>query len=891
MKNISFDNPYLLLLIIPLALAVIIPYLLSVSKDNSTAGWKISLGLHLAVSMLVTLALAGLASITVLTKTTVYVLADVSYSSSRSLDEIDGYIEDIKENLPVNSTLGVVCFGKDSVVLTPAGRALKSVSEATVDGSATDIVSALNYTETLFKGDSLKRIVLITDGNHTESESTSGLASVVERLVDSGIKLDTIFINNTLKDGECEVQISDVDHVGSTYLGRESSATVLVQSSERTNALVKLYARVGNSTEKNLVAETAVTVDEGFTAVTLPLSTDVSATVKYEVALEADSDISPHNNTYTFTQTVADKTRVLLVTGKSADVSLITDAYGDTAQIDAYTVGASAYVPFMIEQLATYDEIVLSNVDVRKIHNVGAFINSLDVVVTQYGKSLVTLGNLYIQDEPEDPVFTRLQELLPVEYGTSAREGKAYVLILDISDSMELASKLFDACEAVTKLLSLMEDEDSVALITFYGAVETKYDGLVSEKRQEIVDYVTALTKTPSASTGHGSDIGQSLEDAFDAVELLERTDNQVVVISDGRSFDSKVDSVEMAESLYASGISVSTVTVYTNSDENEGRSLMNSIASAGGGSCVEIHAGTGQVGNVVFGEFANVITESVITDLSPVHIARVKDPVNAGIRNLPSVDGFIRSLAKYDATVPLTVKHTRPGGLDKTLPLYAYRTYGNGRVASLTTSLTGEWSALWSVEQKSSLLSNVLSTNSPEENVDYPFTVTVEHSRLETYLEVKPSVIYANAKTTVKITSPNGRTVTRDMTFDSQKYFHTLQSAEVGAYRLLIEYELSDGTTYTATVNFDVSYLSEYDAFAVFDKANVYEFMRNLGTITEGEIPSLENDESEISTYKVSYGIPLLIAAMVLFILDILLRTLKLRKDKKAKRKKGEIV
>ena len=122
MKNISFDNPYLLLLIIPIALLFLISFFVIRNKDNRSLGWTVSLVLHIVIGTLGTLAIAGLSQTRVLTKTTVYVLADVSYSSERSYEEIDGYINEINGALPENSELGVVCFGRDCVISTSAGK-------------------------------------------------------------------------------------------------------------------------------------------------------------------------------------------------------------------------------------------------------------------------------------------------------------------------------------------------------------------------------------------------------------------------------------------------------------------------------------------------------------------------------------------------------------------------------------------------------------------------------------------------------------------------------------------------------------------------------------------------------------------------------------------------
>ena len=59
MKNISFDNPYLLLIAIPLLAILLIPYFISVNKDNRNKGWIASLVIHTAIVVCVSLAAAG----------------------------------------------------------------------------------------------------------------------------------------------------------------------------------------------------------------------------------------------------------------------------------------------------------------------------------------------------------------------------------------------------------------------------------------------------------------------------------------------------------------------------------------------------------------------------------------------------------------------------------------------------------------------------------------------------------------------------------------------------------------------------------------------------------------------------------------------------------------
>ena len=185
MKSISFDNPYWLFIAIPLIAAVLIPFFISVSKDNRTKGWITSLIIHIVIIVSIALSAAGLVHTTVMTRTKVYVVADVSYSSERNLDKIDEYIKQIEDNLPSKSMMGDICFGKDVQILTSAGKEVRSVKEATVDDSGTDIAKALDYTANLFGAGEIKRIVLITDGFSTTKDGDT--AAAVERTVAKGI--------------------------------------------------------------------------------------------------------------------------------------------------------------------------------------------------------------------------------------------------------------------------------------------------------------------------------------------------------------------------------------------------------------------------------------------------------------------------------------------------------------------------------------------------------------------------------------------------------------------------------------------------------------------------------------------------------------------------------
>ena len=171
MININFDKPLLLLLLIPLLLIVILSYIFTFNKDNRGIRNIISFAIHITLCILITLTITKTTLELIVTKTEVYVLADLSYSSRNSKDLIDEYIENIEDNLPRNSKMGVICFGKDYELLVPLGEKLKSVNEANINNTQTNITAALEYANTLFSEDVIKRIIIISDGKETNQNN------------------------------------------------------------------------------------------------------------------------------------------------------------------------------------------------------------------------------------------------------------------------------------------------------------------------------------------------------------------------------------------------------------------------------------------------------------------------------------------------------------------------------------------------------------------------------------------------------------------------------------------------------------------------------------------------------------------------------------------------
>ena len=856
MKSINFDNPLLLLVFIPMVLLTVVPYVIAIRRGTRAKAPKISLALHLVISAIITLALAGLSTTTVITETNVYVLADVSYSSMGSLDRIDGYIEEIEDNLPKNSKLGVICFAKDQVIHTELGGDVTSVKNASVDASATDIASALDYAGALFGDDVIKRIVLITDGKVTDNDGTARLINSIESLYSQGVTIDAIYLDNNLGDDAKEVQVSGVEFTEKTYLSRESTSNVLLQSSFDTQVIVELY--------KNdvLHSQKAISVNKGYNIVNFPLYTAEEGVYDYTVKIKSDEDESLLNNEYSFAQEISGKVKVLLISSMTSDEDKVKEMYGEGAEIVSYINNPN--IPTTVEELCQYDEIILSSVDIRNLNNVTSFLDSLQKAVFNFGKSLLTAGDLSLQNKTSDDLVT-LEDMLPISYGNNDNDPKLYTIIIDSSRSMQMASRLIMTKATAIKLLDLISPNDHIAIISFSGDVVVKQAPIPATNKGALIDMINGIE--PS----QGTFIGKSLSVAHELMKDLPYSNKQVMLISDGMSYSLELDNpTKIAGNMLRDGIRVSTV----NPRSAEGAQTLQAIAANGGGKCYEIEDEE-RIDEFVNDQIADDITQTVIETFSSVKIDKPNHSTVAGLPSMPSVLGYVYSKSKPTSTTVLSVKYPDK---DVYSPLYSTWEYGEGSVSCFTSALSGAWASPWEGNEYAiSFLDGVTSFIAPDERIDTPYNLDVKYDGIFASIELIPATLNPNATVTITVTRPDGSTEIKKLTFDSSKYFTDFTTDAIGKYTVDITYDTGK-TSYTSTTVVNVPYSPEYDRFALFDASSLFSAIRDRGTVVEEDVPKIVNDESRLATYTVSFALPFMIASIVLYIIDIIIRKLKWR-------------
>ncbi len=927
MNSINFDNPWLLLIAIPLLLLIAIPFFITIRKDNRNVHNVLSSVLHVFIAVLIAFSAAGTYVKSLIKETNVYVVADLSYSSQDKVEEIDGYISHLYKNLPDHTEMGVVCFGatNSQVVHTPLGDKPKSVRSAVdqVDNSATDIVDALQRTSDIFKNGVVKRIVLITDAKQTSAADSNALKRKVDELYTNGVYVDAIYLDSNLSADAKEVQLSSVEAADKVYIGKSATATVTAQSTQNVKGALKVTC---NGEEYTTLSN--LELDQGYSSHSFKLKTDEEGTFTYTVSLEVyktagvANDENLMNNLCSFTQTVTQKANILFITdtevnfGDDDKLALMTGITVDEAKAAAnawnnpvdsaekpaieyeeifhgeeYTVSVKDWkdsdMPCTVTELCQYDEIVLSNFKFEEMTNAQAFAVNAETVVANLGKSLLGVGDLGFEETAKGWVKD-FAKIFPVEYVDPADdETKNIAIVLDVSASMGLSGKFALAKSAAKRLIDLLDTSDTATLIVFADS-PTRYTGTAEELKSTIegLELVNGTTKLREGM----DELRKLLSGVNGRPDVYLITDGGTAGQTPSKDFYEKIDIVNNPDGVMGIWQSASyilseygaTTTVLAISPENSSiaKYLQQTAETYGGGKYYKV-------------ENANQLTDDIFispgtggdNSRSSVSKEVIYDDVLTGLESVsfPYIEGFTRSKIESTSTTVLTTKYKLSNAAAISVPLYAYRTQVKGRVASFTATFSGTSLDRWAQESLDvQFFNNVFVANTPVERLDIPFSTKIVRDPGSAEIQIAPAQLKAGASVDVTVISPEGeRTEMQGITFSASRYVCTVALPTVGSYAVEIVYRYN-GQSYATKTAIHVSYLSEYDSFTLFEPSPLYKMLSDKGTVfeiqTEDDWKSLKitNDENEIGVRIVYLTIPLLIVAVVLFVADIVVRKIK---------------
>ena len=229
--RITFSNPWLLLLLVPLAALTLIPHFRVAKKFRRSRNRVISLALHSIALILCVLLLAGMTFRYEVPnrENQLILLVDVSDSGAEVEEARNEFIQTVLNACDESCEVGIVTFGYGTVYAAPLSADAREVYRQYLeadkpDTGATDIATALEFAAAQITKPATARILLLSDGVETDGRALA----TVKTLTSGGIGVDAVDMTAPTHE---EIQILGVEMPEDKVLvGKAVTLKVTVQN-------------------------------------------------------------------------------------------------------------------------------------------------------------------------------------------------------------------------------------------------------------------------------------------------------------------------------------------------------------------------------------------------------------------------------------------------------------------------------------------------------------------------------------------------------------------------------------------------------------------------------------------------------------------------------------
>jgi Mg-chelatase subunit ChlD len=908
--RINFENPWLLLLLIPAIALPLISYFRLGKRYRFTRNRITSIALHITVMILSISVLAGLTFSYFLPNkdNEVILLVDASYSNSENEDErndVDDFIKAVINSANSKFKLGVVTFGYDQVYAAELTNETSTLyaqylqaPKPNVD-TATDIAAALTYASELFTKPETARIVLLSDALETDGAAKNVIKSIALK----GIKIDTVYF--TPGDIGREVQVMDaVCSENRVLVGQEFTMELSIQSSYEGMAKI-------TPTDSGL-AGTPIEIElkAGINKVVIPCKFTLPGMHELSFAIEADDDQISLNNvyqTYFYIEVFDD---ILIIEGVDEESKALTEMLREELNVTVIKAYETDKLPKTLKELREFDEVILMNVSNGDLPS--TFVNILYSYVHDVGGGLFTVAghkegmnptekdavNAYTRDDMYDTLY---QQMLPVEI-IEYTPPVAVMILVDVSKSMYTpgaqsyeGSNLQAALQGARGLLNekILSERDYVGIMTLAQDYSEEIEITPRTQTPKIKAAIDAIEDSiikGNFDQGNQTIFSTALERAGKALSAISDVEKRhIIIVTDGQPTDKVEDYSPWIKENAAMGITMSIVGIKCTS---ETQSRMEDILVEYAGEAGVTKENFHNVDDVA-GVPEAMREDLMLPDIKEVNYETfyptVKDSsslVMSGLyeNQLPALNGFYGVKIKDNAKVILSSTYT---------PIYAEWDLGEGRVGTFACDLRGTWSSemvsptSYSYDAGKTLINNIITSLFPKKNIKVPDIDTeITGDNYSTVLSVFTE-LNDGEYLDVTITSPpsedGGALIIQKITVGENEGYSRIPFSVTtsGVHNILVEKKDKDGNVISMTETYKaLSYSKEYNAF--IDKEAAEELVKTLSENSDGEIIDRHSPE-QVFVNAVKYlhivinpKILFMILAVVLFLLDIAVRKFK---------------
>lgn len=657
-----FANPLLLWLYVPLALHVL--WMSRRLQMISGARRIAAVALRLVILALLICALAGVRFSRQSKDLTVLFVMDASDSLPEAQRNYEkAYLQKaLADQNKQRDRAGVIVFGADAALEQgPVSHLEVDQVQSVINPARTNIADALQLAIACFVGESQKRIVLLSDGNQNagNAEEAARSAAAAEIAVDV-VPLEYESRNDVILEKA----------VVENRVSLEEPFDIKIIASSRVATTGKLSVHQ----DGKLIAHSDVKLDGGRkTVFQIPTQVRDAGFHTFEVQIDADGDMIPENNrAFAFTYGEGEP-RVLYVDG-DAQPSQALPAMLLSEKIKIEVINP-AQLPGSLRDLQSYDAVIFNNVGAgdisldqmkiieRAVHDLG-----LGFIMIGGEKSFGAGG---YTDSP-------IAHILPVELELKNEKVMPQGALVPVIHTIEIPQGQYWSEQIALSALDVLSPRDLMGVLYYsWQGGESWLFPL-----QEVGDKSKLRAMIKGLQPGDMPSFDKILQMAYTSLANCGASVKHIVIISDG---DPQTPNQALVNQVLAAKITISTVCINPHSPRDS--TVMQELARIGGGNYYNVTSYNTLP--QIFIKEATTVRKSLIVEEPFAPVVKQASPLLEGFgKDYPVLQGYVGTETRSLADTPLL---TAKGN-----PLLAHWRHGIGKTVAFTSDAKQRWANAW---------------------------------------------------------------------------------------------------------------------------------------------------------------------------------------------------
>ncbi|MFI5379682.1 MAG: hypothetical protein ACHRHE_10320 [Tepidisphaerales bacterium] len=618
--------------------------------------------------------------------------------------------------------IGVISFADSPLIDSlPSPELVLDARAVREPGDQTNIAEAIQLALASFSTDSMKRILLVTDGNQNAGNLETALAAAVAQRVPIDVMPLHYAVTNEII----------VEKVSAPSFKRENDAFDIFVSLISTNkepvsgTLDVLQEDVPLAKKKITIDGAEVTADGRieprkhvervrvpalrqrgvlrFKAMFTPDVLNPRSDVAAGKSVPGDT-LTSNNSAGAFTF-IQGKGRVLYVDNSRDNAGrTLADALA-LEGINVQRVGVDQ-VPDDPVAMQDFDAIILNNVP-RGQFGGGGLGERQDKMLASYvhdfGGGLVMIGG-------ETSLGaggwqgSKVEEVMPVSFDIPAQRQMPKGALVVVIHSCEMPNGNYWGEQCAIKAVETLSSQDDIGVISYHwkagGNMNANWDYVLAPKGDGINVFNAIKHMQPGDMPSFDETVKLALDGTGPSSPCLKNNNAAVkhmIIISDG---DPQPPAVALINDCKKLKISISTVSVFPHGGFVSG-TMQQMSKDTGGRYYGPIESNPSQLPQIFIKE-ATVVRRTLIQESTdppfPVAVRDAGSDIMAGIREVPPIVGLVLSQKKNDPSVKMPMVALNGGKND---PLFAHWQAGLGKAAVFASDASARWQPAWMTPQQ----------------------------------------------------------------------------------------------------------------------------------------------------------------------------------------------